>query len=68
MEKISAYQAEDSNDKGASFQICAAEFLHRRNLHFGGAANLKDRHFKTQEKDSHRIINCSVGELQPRDF
>ena len=29
-----------------------------------GAANLKDRNFKTQEKDSHRIINCFVGELQ----
>ena len=29
-----------------------------------GAENLKDRNFKTQEKDSHRIINCSIGELQ----
>ena len=28
-----------------------------------GTANLKDRNLKTQEKDSHRIINCSVGEL-----
>ena len=26
-----------------------------------GAANLKDKNFKTQEKDSHRNINCSVG-------
>ena len=31
---MSAYQAEDSYDKGASSQICAAEFLHCRNLHF----------------------------------
>ena len=62
--KISAYQAEDSDDKGASSQICAAKFLHRRNFHFGGRCEPERQKFNTQEKDSHRIINCSIGELQ----
>ena len=49
-DKISAYQAEDSDDKGASSQICAAKFLHRRNFHFGGGCEPERQKFYNSRK------------------